>query len=219
MPIQVDVPTALASTEVFSSIGGNAVSCVIADDGDTSYIAGSFSNPPLTQSYVMPDLPGNASTVNSVQELVRARRTGTAGNSQVAALINGGTPVGGAELTLSYFSYATTWTANKTPAGVNAGVSGVQIFDTAGDDPRVTLIQRTTDYNLGAEIILTIFDWLLPLAGASLTLKGFAAANARVRQELRRWYRPDELAAAFAEWRAHRFPSRVFLNGGACAIR
>lgn len=209
MPVVVHVPASIISAAWIAN-GSDAVGAVATNDGDTSFLSQSFG---LSDNlYNMPDLPADAATINSVSESGVIRRTAAVGLNEISFYANGTSFIGSFGPGLSYATQSVGWAAT-TPAAVNAAASGVRGFDTAGAENRVTHLYRTVDYNLGGGIMVMLFDLLIPIVGAGLTLAELAAFNAGLRPA-GHWLRGDELAPAHAEWSALKHPSFFFLEGG-----
>lgn len=216
MPILTSHPSAVDTSE-WTAFGSDAVGAVGSNDGDTSYIA--QNNSTRTNLYTMPDLPSNASTVNSIVERMIARHFGSSGPGpiQVVALRTNGAWDGGHVLTATYTEYSATWISGLTVANANAAQSGVQGIDDSGGENRVTELWRVTDYNLGGDMLSIMFSLLLPVVGVGLTLAQLASFNAAVLKPAGHHYRKSELTAALESWRAYRAPRFSF--GGVDALR
>jgi hypothetical protein len=210
MPIVTHHPTGVGATSEWTGIGADVVSAVASNDGDTSYIRESFGL--KTQLYVMPDLPADAATINSCSENAVARKFQNVGDNTIELYLNGSYS-GGSNTPLTYTLFTGAW-APANPGVVNAAQSGVRGFDTAGGENRVTELYRVVDYNVGGEVIVLLFNALLPLVGAGLTVAQLSLFNDQQRIRTGHYLRADELPQAHREWVDNRRPAFFFLKGG-----
>jgi hypothetical protein len=219
MPTQTDHPASVGTYNNWGALGGegNKVSAVQGNDGDSSYIAQSFAT--VRQTYNMPNLPSAAGSVQFVYESARMRRTSTTGSNSIAILrFDDYTASYGP--TTSWALQTASWPDHLTVADVNAAESGVEGYDSAGAENRVTEIYREVYYQLAPSGFFFILSTLL---GSAITLPELARAvdhfNARELAAWKAWAKlsmttiqPHELARAFADLKSYTHPAFSFLG-------